>query len=129
VAPNPAEAYKWYLIAARLGNDGEARASAERIRAALTPVAQATAERDALSFRPAAAAPVMAAAPAVTAGQAELAAAQQALSQLGFYRGPTDGVPSPALSRAVAAWQGSAGLEPTGAIDPATLQRLQSAAG
>jgi localization factor PodJL len=63
VPANPAEAYKWYLVAARLGGDAEARASAERLRPTLTPVAQATAERTALAFQPATA-PVLAAAPA-----------------------------------------------------------------
>lgn len=129
VAANPAEAYKWYLIAARLGGDAEARASAERLRPTLTPVAQATAERTALGFQPVAA-PVLAAAPAAPGtGQAELAAAQQALSRLGFYRGPTDGTASPALARAIAAWQSSAGLEPTGVVSGETLRQLQTAAG
>jgi localization factor PodJL len=73
---------------------------------------------------------VVAAAPAPAGvGVSELAAAQRALSRLGFYRGPTDGVASPALTRAIAAWQGSAGLEPTGAITGDTIQRLQVAAG
>jgi localization factor PodJL len=131
VAPNIAEAYRWYLIAARLGGDAEARASAERLRPTLTPVAQATAERAAAAFRPASA-PAAVAAPTVVAaasGAAELAAAQQALARLGFYRGPTDGVPSAALTRALAAWQTSAGLQATGAVDADTLRRLQTAAG
>jgi localization factor PodJL len=130
VPANPAEAYKWYLVAARLGGDAEARASAERLRPTLTPVAQATAERTALAFQPATA-PVLAAAPAAAlgTGQTELAAAQQALTRLGFYRGPTDGSPSPALARALAAWQSSAGLEPTGDLSGETLRQLQTAAG
>jgi localization factor PodJL len=129
VAANPAEAYKWYLIAARLGGDAEARASAERLRPTLTPVAQATAERTALAFRPAPAPVLTAASAAPGTGQAELAVAQQALSRLGFYRGPTDGAPSPALARAIAAWQASAGLEPTGALSGESLRQLQTAAG
>jgi localization factor PodJL len=130
VPPNTAEAYKWYLIAARLGGDAEARASAERLRPTLTPVAQATAERAALAFRPAqppVRTPAVAAAAPV--GAAELVTAQQLLSQLGYYRGPRDGVASPALTRALAAWQSSAGLEPTGTPTPETMQRLASAAG
>ena len=51
VAQNPAEAYKWYLIAAA-GGDNEARTSAERLRAALTPETQQAAQRSASAFRP-----------------------------------------------------------------------------
>lgn len=52
VQPHSAHAYTWYLIAARLGGDAEARGGAERLRPTLSPVAQANAERNALSFRP-----------------------------------------------------------------------------
>lgn len=50
VATNAAEAYKWYLIAAA-GGDPDARASAERLKAQLSPDSQALAERTASSFR------------------------------------------------------------------------------
>jgi len=141
VPASPAEAYKWYLIASRQG-DAEARASVERLRPTLSPQALASAERAAAAFRgaaPAPAAPVQTAAtvPAAASASArapalgtpELAAAQQALSQLGYYRGPADGVSSPALRRALAAWQRDAGLPVTGAATPETVRRLETAAG
>jgi localization factor PodJL len=115
VTKNAAEAYKWYVIAARGGDDG-ARASAERLQRSLSPEAQATAERSALAFR---AAGEMQAAGAVAAPSvsADVAAAQRALSQLGYYRGPTDGRVSPALQAAAAAWQRQQGLPADGVID------------
>jgi localization factor PodJL len=59
----------------------------------------------------------------------EVAAAQRALSRLGYYRGPSDGQASPALSRAIAAWQREQGLATTGAVNGDTLARLAAAAG
>lgn len=50
VAANPSEAYKWYLIAAA-GGDSEARSSAERLRAQLSPENRTVAERSAAGFR------------------------------------------------------------------------------
>ena len=49
---------------------------------------------------------------------------QIALSRLGFYQGPRDGRPSPALNLAVAAYQREQGLPPTGALDQVTMSRL-----
>ena len=43
---NPAEAYKWYLVAAAAG-DPEAKSAAEALRRKLPPEAQATADRSA----------------------------------------------------------------------------------
>jgi localization factor PodJL len=138
VTANPAEAYKWYLIASRQG-DAEARSSVERLRPNLTPQAIAAAERSAAAFRgapaataapvrTAAAAPVASAAAPPAGGSAEVATAQQILTQLGYYRGPADGVTSPALRRALAAWQRDAGLPATGSATPETLVRLNTAA-
>ena len=62
-------------------------------------------------------------------GPSEIAAAQRALAQLGFYRGPADGVASPALEGAIAAWQRDQGLTATGVVTGDTLARLASAAG
>ena len=126
VTTNPAEAYKWYLIAGRAG-DGEARTSAERIKRSMPPEAQAAAQRSALAFRsPATPAPARAAS---SMGASEIAAAQRALSRLGYYRGPSDGVSSPALARAISAWQREQGLAATGAVNGDTLARLAATAG
>jgi localization factor PodJL len=94
VTTNPAEAYKWYLIAGRAG-DAEARTSAERLKRSLSAEAQAAAQRSALAFR--SPAPAASARTATTGnmGSSEVAAAQRALSRLGYYRGPTDGTSSP----------------------------------
>ena len=54
-----------------------------------------------------------------------MATAQRALSKLGYYEGPVDGVPSPALKMAIVAYQRYETLPPTGALDPATVSRLQ----
>jgi localization factor PodJL len=126
VSQNAAEAYKWYLIAARAG-DTEAKASAERVKKDLTPEARATSERIALAFRstgPAQAARPTATAPAVGGGASEVTSAQRALSTLGYYRGPQDGVPSQGLKGAIAAFQREQGLPPTGNLDAQTLAKL-----
>ncbi len=125
VSQNPAEAYKWYLIAARSG-DAESRNGALRVRASLTPDARAMAERAAAGFQPAtAASATQAAAPAQTQAAApDLVTAQRALNQLGYYQGPTDGVASPALRLALAAYQRDQALPVSGATDPATLAKL-----
>lgn len=122
VAQNGAEAYKWYLIAARTG-DEEAQKSAARVRATLSPEARVVAERAAAAFRPAtpnASTPAFAA----NSTSAAIGSAQRALSRLGYYRGPTDGIASPALQGAVAQYQRDQGLAPTGALDQTTVSRL-----
>jgi localization factor PodJL len=128
VSQNAAEAYKWYLIAGRAG-DAESRAGALRVRAALTADARAMAERAAAEFQPSAAgasapAAAVAPAPAVQAASPDLVTAQRALNQLGYYQGPTDGVASPALRMALAAYQRDQTLPVTGGTDPATLAKL-----
>jgi localization factor PodJL len=129
VSQNAAEAYKWYLIAGRAG-DAESRAGALRVRGTLTADARAMAERAAAEFQPSApsaaapAAAVAAAAPVVQAASPDLVTAQRALNQLGYYQGPTDGVASPALHLALAAYQRDQTLPVTGATDPATLAKL-----
>jgi localization factor PodJL len=50
VTQNAAEAYKWYLIAGA-GGDAEAKSSAERLRAQLSPDSQAAAQRSAAAYR------------------------------------------------------------------------------
>jgi TPR repeat protein len=49
IEPDLTEAYKWYLIAARAG-DNDARSAVERLRASLPAPAQATARTEAESF-------------------------------------------------------------------------------
>ena len=54
---------------------------------------------------------------------------QQALTFLGFYTGPIDGLDSPELTAALAAFQASVGLPPTGIYDAATDAALRAALG
>jgi localization factor PodJL len=127
VSQNPAEAYKWYLIAARSG-DAEARAGALRVRASLSPDARAVAEQAAADFQPTTAAVQTAAAGAAPAvappPSPDIVTAQRALNQLGYYQGPTDGSPSPALHLAIAAYQRDQSLPVTGAPDATTIGKL-----
>ena len=53
-----------------------------------------------------------------------MAAAQRALARLGYYRGPTDGVSSPALKLAIGSYQRDQGLSPTGALDQLLIDRF-----
>lgn len=124
VTQNGAEAYKWYLIAARTG-DEEARKSAARVRAQLSPEARTVAERAAVAFRPATPnAAVTAVATASGPVSDTVLTAQRALSRLGYYRGPADGASSPALQGAMAQYQRDQGLAATGALDQTTMARL-----
>ena len=128
VDQNVAESYKWYLIAARNG-DTTARARATALRPLLTPEGQRIAERSASGFRSqASAAPVQTAAmgPSAAAPSAGLATAQRALSKLGYYQGPQDGVSSPALRMAIAAYQRDQSLSTSGSLDGDTLSRLSA---
>jgi localization factor PodJL len=127
VSQNAAEAYKWYAIAARNG-DTEGKSSAARLKARLSPEAQATAERAAGTFR-SVAAPTPVQTANVGAGTSASATnavvtAQRALARLGYYVGPTDGVNSPPLRLALSAWQKDQGLPTTGALDKTALDRL-----
>jgi branched-chain amino acid transport system substrate-binding protein len=54
---------------------------------------------------------------------------QQALTFLGFYDGPIDGLDSPEFRAAIAAFQASVGLPPTGLWDPATDAAMRAALG
>jgi localization factor PodJL len=123
VAQNAAEAYKWYLIAAKTG-DEEALKSAARVRAQLSPEARAVAERAAVAFRPTAPNASTPKALATAPSGQTVATAQRALSRLGYYRGPTDGVASPALQGAVVQYQRDQGLAATGTLDQTTVARL-----
>ncbi len=130
VSQNPAEAYKWYLIAARAG-DGESRTSAQRLKSQLSPEAQAAAERAAAGFQaqgPRIATTQLAQATVTAGGAGDITTAQRGLSRLGYYQGPYDGVNSPALSLAIAAYQRDQGMPSTGALDGTVVQRLTAAA-
>lgn len=124
VSQNPTEAYKWYLIAARSG-DTASRGQAVALRAQLTAEGQRIAERSASAFRSQAAAPAQSVVTAA-APSAGLATAQRALSKLGYYQGPQDGVTSPALQMAIAAYQRDQNIQPSGALDGDTLSRLST---
>jgi branched-chain amino acid transport system substrate-binding protein len=54
---------------------------------------------------------------------------QTALTFLGFYDGPIDGLDSPELTAAIAAFQTSVGLPPTGVWDAATDAAMREALG
>jgi localization factor PodJL len=126
VGQNVAEAYKWYLIAARSG-DSESVKSADRIKRNLSPDAQATAQRSATSFRAETPNGVIAA--IALGGQSSGAtAAQKALSRLGYYKGPSDGLSSPALKLAIAAYQRDQGMAQTGVLDQGLIDRFSSLA-
>jgi len=125
VSLNPAEAYKWFLVAARSG-DGDSQVSANRVRGLLTAEARSAAEKSASAFRPGATSAAVTASPAVA--QNDLVTAQKALSTLGYYQGPADGVASPALRLAIAAYQHDQGLPSTGATDPVTVGKLATIA-
>lgn len=122
VSQNPAEAYKWFEIAGRSG-DATARGRAASLRNQLTAEAQRTAERSALAFRPQTQVQTASAA-ASTAASTNLGMAQRVLSQLGYYQGPRDGVPSPALQMAISAYQRDQGLPANGSVDAETYKRL-----
>lgn len=125
VSQNAAESYKWYLVAARAG-DGEARSSAQRVAAGLSPDARAVAERAAAAFRASTPNPSVAPATAIAAGPPSptVATAQRALSRLGYYQGPTDGSASGALKLAIAAYQRDQGMPATGQLDSTTVSKL-----
>ncbi len=114
-----AQAYKWFSIAATAG-DGEARASAMDLQYKLPAAQLATAESQAKSFEPAAAA---------ASGQAvayapSVVAAQKILGRLGYYKGRADGNETHDLKLAVSAYQRDQGMAATGSLDPATVSRL-----
>ena len=128
VAENPAEAYKWYLIAAHAG-DAESRTAAQRLKSQLSPEAQSAAERAAQGFQPEGPhAATQLSQANVTSGAADITTAQKGLSRLGYYQGPYDGVSSPALSLAIAAYQRDQGLPSTGTLDSTVTQKLSAAA-
>jgi peptidoglycan hydrolase-like protein with peptidoglycan-binding domain len=58
---------------------------------------------------------------------AATAAVQQTLKLAGFWDGPVDGTWTPALTDALKAFQTELGVEPTGAVDAATVRALEQA--
>ena len=58
---------------------------------------------------------------------ATTAALQQTLKLAGFWDGPVDGVWTPALTEALQAFQTELGVEPTGAVDAATITAFEKA--
>ncbi len=63
------------------------------------------------------------------ASAAQIAAVQQALRFLGFYDGPINGLDTEEYRAALAAFQASVGLPPTGVFDEATDAALRAALG
>ncbi len=75
------------------------------------------------------ASPAPAAAPAATAGmslQAKIRKAQATLNSLGYNAGTPDGKVGANTRKAVSAFQSDNGMNPTGRLDPATLNMLLS---
>ena len=64
---------------------------------------------------------------AAAAELAQTAALQAVLTVTGHWTGPVDGVWSDALTAALEAFQSDLGVEPTGAVDPATVAAAQQA--
>jgi peptidoglycan hydrolase-like protein with peptidoglycan-binding domain len=58
---------------------------------------------------------------------AQTAAVQSVLTAVGFWEGEVDGKWTPELTEALMAFQTELGVEPTGAVDPATLSALEQA--
>jgi len=58
---------------------------------------------------------------------ASTAAIQQTLKLVGYWDGPVDGVWTPELTAAVAAFQTELGVEPTGTVDAATIAAFEKA--
>jgi branched-chain amino acid transport system substrate-binding protein len=63
------------------------------------------------------------------AAAAQITKIQQALTFLGFYSGPINGLDTPEFRAALAAFQTSVGLPPTGIFDEATDAALRAALG
>jgi peptidoglycan hydrolase-like protein with peptidoglycan-binding domain len=63
------------------------------------------------------------------AAAAQITKIQQALTFLGFYTGPINGLDTPEYRAALAAFQASVGLPPTGIFDEATDAALRAALG
>ena len=63
------------------------------------------------------------------AAAAQITKIQQALTFLGFYTGPINGLDTPEFQAALAAFQASVGLPPTGVYDEATDAALRAALG
>jgi localization factor PodJL len=99
--------------------------SAKRLKGQLSAEAQTAAERAAQSFQAQSTGPQQA-----QAGRpnGDVVNAQRALSHLGYYRGPSDGSPSPALKFAIAAFQRDKSLPVTGNLDPSVMPMLAAAA-
>ena len=74
------------------------------------------------------AAPPVAPAP-VAVGQDQVRAVQGRLREMGFYRGPLDGVWGPGTQESIARFQQSRGLEANSQLNPATLGALGFQAG
>ena len=122
VPRDPVQAYTWFAIAAA-GGDAQARANAQALQADLSSEQKVVADDAVQAFRARTGArsvqATLGARPVVS-----VVAAQRILGRLGYFQGPVDGVGSPRLKSAVAAWQRDQRLPATGQLDVATAQRL-----
>ena len=102
VERNLREAYRWFAIAANAG-DAPSREKAIELEARLRPAERAGLDGEVAAFRPGA--PRAAEAAGLIAPATTLAETQALLARQGYYLGPIDGLASPALGAATAAYR------------------------
>lgn len=103
VPQNLREAYRWFSIAANAG-DATAREKQVELEARLQPAERSSLDSEAVSFRPGTA-PAAQAEPILPPAKT-LAETQAFLARQGYYVGPADGLTSPQLRAAAAAYLG-----------------------
>jgi localization factor PodJL len=102
VERNQREAYRWFSVAANAG-DVAAREKQVELESRLQPAERSGLDRDAAGFRPGAAPSPPDPAPIIPPAET-LAETQALLARKGYYVGPVDGVASPGLRTAAAAY-------------------------
>jgi localization factor PodJL len=131
VPQSAADAYTWFLIAAR-GGDSDAGDRAARLRPSLNTAARTEAEQIAANFTPrtiVAEAQGRYPAQAWNGDPAQLTARAQALlTNLGYDAGPADGVLGERTRRAIVRYQRDTGLEPGSPLTASLVARLEESA-
>ena len=143
VPRNLAESYKWFSVAARTG-DKDAIAKRNEVSAAMDPAALKAARKAAedwraetpdrasnatevpAGWRTAGARPKATVAAAIT-DPTDVKRAQGLLNRIGFTVGRPDGKAGPRTGKAVAAFQRTWSLPPTGRLDRRTMAALEDA--
>ena len=132
---NPLEAYVWFSIAAKQG-DQEAAEQADMIRNLLPGDALGRAEARIAGFSPAS---IDKSANGIFTDLAwnkqkprsnpDIAKVQSLLTGLGFEAGVADGAMGPKTREAIRAFERSNGLTETGQVNPELIQRLEATSG